>query len=165
VLLVVLARFDIDPLRGNVEKAVPEQEENPVVGFAQPPRLLDDLIENGLQPRRTRDGAEDARDRTFPLARVLELSGELRSIDVGTSHRAQHKSPEYKGDVRDVFAERGVDRLSSADLAASLNEIEESPWGDIRGRALDARSLARRLRPFSIAPRVVKFDDGTTARG
>ena len=52
-----------------------------------------------------------------------------------------------------MFAEKGVDRLSSVDLAASLNELEESPWGDIRGKALDARALARSLSVFEIRPR------------
>ena len=37
-------------------------------------------------------------------------------------------------DIRDVFVGKGADRLSSAALAASLNEIETSPWGDIRAR-------------------------------
>ena len=68
-------------------------------------------------------------------------------------------------DIRDVFVEKGVDRLSSASLAASLSEIETSPWGDIRGKALDARALARRLKRFEIAPRTVRFHDETTAKG
>ena len=42
-------------------------------------------------------------------------------------------------DVHQVFEESGVDKLSSSELAAALCEIETSPWGDIRGKALDAR--------------------------
>ena len=68
-------------------------------------------------------------------------------------------------DIRDAFAEACVDKLSSADLAGALNTIETSPWGDIRGKPLDARSLARRLKRFSIRPRTVRFDDDTTAKG
>ncbi|MDP9224394.1 MAG: DUF3631 domain-containing protein, partial [Actinomycetota bacterium] len=68
-------------------------------------------------------------------------------------------------DVRAVFAASSLDRLSSTNLAASLCEIEESPWGDLWGKALDARGLARRLKPFAILPRTVRFDDQTTAKG
>src|SRR5205823_5390819 len=64
-----------------------------------------------------------------------------------------------------VFAASLADRFSSANLATSLCEIEESPWGDLRGKALDARGLARRLKPFEIQPRTVRFDDEKTAKG
>ena len=68
-------------------------------------------------------------------------------------------------DIQDVFAVAGDDRLSSADLAAPSARLEESPWGDLWGRTLDARGLARRLKPFSVRPRTVRFDDGTTREG
>ena len=59
----------------------------------------------------------------------------------------------------------GVDKLPSGELAAALCEIETSPWGDIRGKALDARGLARRLKRFNIRPRTIRLDDDTTAKG
>ena len=68
-------------------------------------------------------------------------------------------------DIRDVYAAAGVDRLSSAELASRLGELEESPWGDLWGKQLDARGLARRLRPFQVRPRTVRLDDGTTPKG
>jgi hypothetical protein len=64
-------------------------------------------------------------------------------------------------DIRSVFETVATDRLASADLAAQLATIEEAPWGDIYGRPLDARGLARRLRPFGIRPDSVRFEDGT----
>jgi hypothetical protein len=117
------------------------------------------------------DRAEEAWE---PLLAIADLAG-------GTwPDRARHAAVELSAgrvvedealgvwllrDIKWVFDQRRIDRLSSADLAASLNEIEESPWGDIRGKSLDARSLARRLKPFSVKPRTVKFEDGTTAKG
>lgn len=68
-------------------------------------------------------------------------------------------------DIRDAFTAAGVDRLSSAELAAALSAIEESPWGDIRGKPLDARALAKRLKQFAIRPRSVRLDDNTTPKG
>ena len=64
-------------------------------------------------------------------------------------------------DIRKVFAAKGADRLTSAELAEALNGLEESPWGEIQGRALDARSLARRLKHFGVKPRTIRFAGGT----
>ena len=64
-------------------------------------------------------------------------------------------------DIRDVFM---GDRVSSADLASKLAEIEESPWGDWRGKAIDARWLARRLKPYGVAPTKIRMGEAT-ARG
>jgi len=64
-------------------------------------------------------------------------------------------------DTQFVFQERRTDRLSSENLVAALNEMEEAPWGDLRGKPLDKRSLARRLRPYGIRPKQVRVGDRT----
>jgi hypothetical protein len=64
-------------------------------------------------------------------------------------------------DLRRIFDAGGVDRLSSKELVERLCAIEESPWADLRGRPLDARGLAWRLRAFDVQPSTVRFDDGT----
>lgn len=53
------------------------------------------------------------------------------------------------------------DRLSTADLIEKLVALEESPWGDLRGKPLDSRGLARRLKPFSIKPKVIRIEEAT----
>jgi Protein of unknown function (DUF3631) len=68
-------------------------------------------------------------------------------------------------DIRRVLDEIASDRIASKDLAARLCEIEESPWGDLRGRPLDSVRLARLLKPLEIRPRTVRFDDVTRAKG
>jgi hypothetical protein len=52
-------------------------------------------------------------------------------------------------DIRQIFTEKGVSFLSSADLVAGLRSIEDSPWGDFE---LTSRKLAYRLREFGIKP-------------
>ena len=64
-------------------------------------------------------------------------------------------------DIRVIFEEGGVDRLPSADLTEQLVKLEESPWADLWGKALDARGLARRLRPYEVSPKVVRIGDKT----
>jgi len=117
------------------------------------------------------DRAEEAWEALLAIAELAGGTWSERArraaLELSAGREAEDEAlgPWLLRDLRDVFASRGVDRLSSADLAANLCEIETSPWGDVRGKALDARGLARRLRPFSVAPRVVKFEDGSTARG
>jgi hypothetical protein len=53
-----------------------------------------------------------------------------------------------------------VDRLTSVDLVERLTKIEDAPWGDLRGKPLDARGLARRLKPYAIRPKPVRFSSG-----
>ncbi|MFL6835644.1 MAG: DUF3631 domain-containing protein, partial [Xanthobacteraceae bacterium] len=43
-----------------------------------------------------------------------------------------------------------------AQYAHQLHGLPESPWGNIRGRPLDDRGLAQRLRRYEIRPKVLK---------
>ena len=61
-------------------------------------------------------------------------------------------------DLRGVFGER--DSLSTEEILNSLNLMEESPWGDLGGRLLDSRSLARRLKKYGVKPKNVRGDSG-----
>lgn len=56
-------------------------------------------------------------------------------------------------DVRAVFAAEGVEKLSSEVLVDHLTDLDESPWGDLRGKPLDARGLSRRLGKYGIGPK------------
>jgi hypothetical protein len=61
-------------------------------------------------------------------------------------------------DIRAAF--NGSAAISTANLLGVLNGIEESPWGARRrGEGLDARGLARMLRPFGIKPKGVRVGD------
>jgi Protein of unknown function (DUF3631) len=63
-------------------------------------------------------------------------------------------------DVRDAFD--GEHTISTQALLDYLNRLEESPWGGRRrGEGLDARGLARMLRPFKVKPKQVRVADKT----
>jgi len=59
-------------------------------------------------------------------------------------------------DIRGLL--NGHDRISSTELVKELNEMEESPWG---GWPLDARTLARKLKPYGIGPQQIRLGDRT----
>jgi hypothetical protein len=66
------------------------------------------------------------------------------------------------GDVRAVFEE--LDRITTAALLERLKALEEAPWSDLRGKPLDARGLARLLKPYGIAYKTVREGE-LTAKG
>ncbi len=65
-------------------------------------------------------------------------------------------------DIRSIFEERAVDRLSSGTLSEALGEMEGRPWADLtNGRPITTHQLARRLRAFSISPHTIRIGDQT----
>jgi hypothetical protein len=50
---------------------------------------------------------------------------------------------------------------STKTLLERLCQRDESPWKDIRGKALDDRGLARMLKPYGIKSRTVRVREGT----
>jgi len=64
-------------------------------------------------------------------------------------------------DCRRVFTDATVDRLPTEALVDALVALEDAPWGDLRGKQLDARGLARRVAKYDVKPRQHRFGDDT----
>lgn len=114
---------------------------------------------------RQQDGAE-------PLLAIADLAGgewpqaaRLALIELCAEAQAGDESIGVRvlADIRDVFKNRAEDRISSADLAAALAEIETSPWGEWgkAGKPLSPAKLARLLGPFTIVPSSVRIGKKT----
>ena len=58
-------------------------------------------------------------------------------------------------DLRKVFGEQ--ERMFTEKILEELIKLDEAPWGDLRGRPLDSRRLAKYLRPYGIKPRDVRI--------
>ena len=67
-------------------------------------------------------------------------------------------------DLRSIFTESHEQAMTTEAILTALCDMDESPWGDIRGKSLDARNLSRRLGKYSIKPKVLRIGD-KTARG
>jgi hypothetical protein len=63
-------------------------------------------------------------------------------------------------DLRTIFDQLGDDKIPTDTLLDHLIELDESPWGDLRGKDLDARGLARRLGKYGIKPKVIRTAAG-----
>ena len=57
-------------------------------------------------------------------------------------------------DLRTVFGD--ADALSTEALLIALHKLDDAPWGDIKGKPLDSRGLAARLRKYDVKPKVVR---------
>jgi hypothetical protein len=69
-------------------------------------------------------------------------------------------------DIRDAVDGSKADRLASEDLIACLNALDHRPWPEINhGKPLTKAYLGRLLKPFKIAPGLIRLDDGRTLKG
>jgi hypothetical protein len=62
-------------------------------------------------------------------------------------------------DLRTVFGQ--AESLATEEVLRRLCALVESPWGDLRGKPLDARGLARRLKPFEVRPTTIRIGEAT----
>jgi hypothetical protein len=92
-------------------------------------------------------------------AAVKLLSGEERE-------EADSLGVRLLRDVRMVFEEERAERLPTSATLEKLHELEEAPWGSLRGEPLDARGLARLLKPYGVKPKKLRERDSEgTFRG
>jgi uncharacterized protein DUF3631 len=132
-----------------------------------------DELENA-EPTVPDDLGDRASDIWEPLLAIADLAGEEwseRARRSALSLSARHQGSDASlgvrllSDIRAVLKQRALDRVASAELVALLVGLEESPWGDLRGKPLDARGLAWRLKPYGVKPKNVRFTDGGQAKG
>jgi Protein of unknown function (DUF3631) len=57
-------------------------------------------------------------------------------------------------DLRTVFSENPV--MSTHSIIDALIKLDESPWGDLRGKPLDARRLSNLLKPYGVERTTVR---------
>lgn len=118
------------------------------------------------------EGVEDRdADVWEALLAIADAAGDhwpvtARSAAVALVNDATGKAPSLGivllRDLRMIFEQR--DATSSADLIEQLTALEESPWGDLRGKPLDVRGLSRRLAKYNVRP-VQVWVDGKNVRG
>jgi hypothetical protein len=97
-------------------------------------------------------------DNWRPLFSIADLAGgrwpeRARAVaDVAEATKQdQSKRIMVLGDIRDLFAARGIERLRSAEIAEALGAMENRPWSEWRnGKSITQAALARLLEPFGI---------------
>lgn len=62
-------------------------------------------------------------------------------------------------DLRKIFGSK--DCLSTESILDSLHKLDESPWGDLRGKPMDSRHLAKYLKPYGVSSKNIRIGNST----
>lgn len=118
------------------------------------------------------EGIEDRdADVWEPLIQVADAAGgdwpHRARVAAVALVKAAHEKPATLGirllaDVRRVFGD--AETLFSEDLVERLSELDEAPWGNLRGEGIDQGFIARTLGKYDIHPRRVRMS-GIQKRG
>ena len=118
------------------------------------------------------DGVEDRNaDCWEPLVAVADAAGgdwpeRARVAAVALVADLRENRRESLGirllaDIRSAFNIARCESLTTASLLETLNGLDESPWADLYGKPLDARSLSQRLSKYGIKPKVLRVGSST----
>jgi putative DNA primase/helicase len=110
-----------------------------------------------------------AADNWRPLLAIADLAGggwpaRARRVAqaIGGGRTEQTAGIMLLEDLKRVFAERGDDRLRSADLAEALSALEDRPWPEWhQGKPITPRQIAKLLEPFDLTPGTIRTTGGT----
>lgn len=104
------------------------------------------------------DGVEDRdADMWEPLLAIADAAGEhwpkrARVAAVALTAAAADREPSLGirllSDLRDIFAD--AEQLATAIVLERLNKLPEAPWNDLKGKPLNDRGLAQRLRQYGV---------------
>ncbi len=67
-------------------------------------------------------------------------------------------SVQLLSDIRSLF---DANQMSSEELIEKLLKLDESPWGEINGKPIDARALSKLLKPFGLNPKTLRVGSRT----
>jgi hypothetical protein len=115
------------------------------------------------------DGVVDRRAEAWePLIAIADAAGgdwperaRVAAVADVAAHRDRAPSLGIRllADISRAFGNREV--VSTSELLENLNAMDESPWGDLRGKPLDSRGLAMRLKRYGVASKTVRIGAAT----
>jgi hypothetical protein len=132
---------------------------------------IEELL-RGARPELPDELSDRQQDCAEPLLAIADAAGgewptaaRVSLVELCAEAHATEKSigVQLLADIREIFIGRGADRISSADLASALGEIETSPWGEWgkSQKPISAPRLARLLGRFGITPGSVRVGEKT----
>lgn len=108
-----------------------------------------------------------------PLFTVADLAGgawpeavRMAATDAVMSAKTTERpslGAQLLADIHACFGD--ADRITTVDLLSRLLADDEAPWGDLRGRKIDARKLADMLREYGIRSSTIRMPNGQTPKG
>lgn len=119
-------------------------------------------------PREVIDRNADVWEAPFAIADAAggEWPEKARAAAIALIKESKQSSPSLGilllEDLYKVFGQEPT--LATETILKELIAFDESPWGNLRGKPLDARGLSSRLRPYGVSPKTVRIN-GKTAKG
>lgn len=110
------------------------------------------------------------RDVCEPLIAIADCAGgewpervrnALVTLLASRRRRDDSQAVALLADIKACFDRHDMLRMRSQRLVDALVAQEDSPWREGRGSRLSPAGLARVLAPFDIAPRDIRFENGT----
>lgn len=154
----------VEPFRERIARAevadLPERIADWAKQYVETPRSEWPVMPTGISDR--------AADVWEPLLAIADEAGgdwphrardAALSLNAARAQRDPSLGVQLLADCRRLFNALGVDRLATEQLVHELTQLDDSPWGDLRGKPLDARGLAKRLRRYDVRPGDHRFDD------
>jgi hypothetical protein len=114
------------------------------------------------------DLEDRAADTWEPLVAVADLAGDEWPARARAAAKALVTAESEMEDTRGILLLEDMHtifnhqkKLATTTILDALHAIEESPWSDVngRGKLLDARGLALRLRPYGVKRTTIKIGD------
>jgi hypothetical protein len=111
-----------------------------------------------------------AQDIWEPLLAIADLAGgdwpeiaRKAAVELSTGAEREDESigARLLRDIFTVFTEGTPQRYKTADLISELVLIEESPWGDWKGKPITSQALSNLLKPYRIRTMPVWVDEKT----
>lgn len=130
------------------------------VRLARPnlPHALNDRAQDNWEPLLAIAAVAGGNWLATATAAALKLSG--------SDSAAQSIGIELLADIRDVFEQKRVDRISSADLIKELCSDDERPWATYnRGFQIKPRQIASKLKGYGIHSKTIRTGFGETPKG
>lgn len=147
---------DVEPAAAELRGALAEW-----AGDAIP--ILADAVPD--LPNELNDRAADAWEPLFAIADLAGRGEQARAAAVILSADSGVDELSYGtrllAKLRDLLGERTA--IATSEIIEAVNGDEELPFGGWRaGHGLDARGLARLVKPYGLKPRTVRDGDGTS---
>jgi hypothetical protein len=157
----------IEPFRRRIHGTQGERIREEISAWV---RSLSNQIDWPELPCEIQDRAADVWE---PLIAVADVAGGkwptlAREAAVALVAAASDTEPSLGlillADTRTVFNDPALgypDAMSSKELLEELYLLKESPWSDLKGKPLDERRLAYRLRQYGVKPKTVRIGSST----
>jgi hypothetical protein len=131
-------------------------------------RFVEDNLEalKKANPERLASNNDRQADNWEPLLAIAKVAGieeEARAAALfflESTEKQLSFSVQLLQDINEIFHQKKVTKLFSAELVDALIGLEDRPWSEWRnGRAMSTNSLANNLKRFGIQPKLLRIGE------